>query len=325
MTDSEIELQREQKMREMYSRIRYPGLDSESSPEYVHHRRFVYGLLGLDVDSFFRGKTILDAGCGTGEETLFLASLGPAEIIGIDMSEGSLDHARSMAEKHGLRNVEFRTGSVLDRTVFPDALFDFVSSLGCIHHTPDTRAAFANLCRMVKPGGHLSTFIYNTFGHLVYNIQCGILDRLIGDDVDGRVRWARRLFARGGRSTSLREGVPFDSTGKLYDKYGVLYRDSRSLRALLTWHRDEGFTHVGSYPMFARDIIDGLKSRSGDGVWPPGVKGGLARTVDFLLSETPSPTRTWTLSRRFAMQLLLLGIGVRDYGSAFRMLAKKGN
>ena len=85
----------------MYSRIRYPGLDSESSPEYVHHRRFVYGLLGLDVDSFFRGKTILDAGCGTGEETLFLASLGPAEIIGIDMSEGSLDHARSMAEKHG--------------------------------------------------------------------------------------------------------------------------------------------------------------------------------------------------------------------------------
>ena len=84
----ESEAQRAQ--REMYSELRYPSLDAEHKERYEAHRLRVYTLLGIDPTTFFRGKTVLDAGCGTGEETLFLASLGPERIIGIDTSDPDL-------------------------------------------------------------------------------------------------------------------------------------------------------------------------------------------------------------------------------------------
>ena len=313
---------REARTREMYSRLRYPGLDPEGNALYVRHRRFVYERMGLAVERFFRGKTVLDAGCGTGEETLFLASLGPAKVIGIDTSAGSLETARESAERAGLGNVEFHQASVLDESVFQDACFDYVSSLGCIHHTPDMHGAFRNLCRMVRPGGYLCTFIYNSFGHFLYNLECDILDRLVGYEVDERVRVARRLFDWKRNKTFVREGVVAEYEARMYDKYGVLYRDSLSLRRLLAWYGAEGFSHAGSYPMYLRDMLDALQAREAEGRLPGGMKGVLARILDTVLRKQ-QPDREWTLSRRFAMQGLLLLMGLYDYGSAFRVLGHK--
>ena len=216
------ELEKEQRVRAMYSQIRYPGLNPEDNARYVRHRRYIYQTLGLDVERFFQGKIVLDAGCGTGEETIFLATLGPGKIIGIDTSEGSLEVAREGAKRAGVENVEFHHASVLDETAFPQAAFDYVSSLGCIHHTPDMPRAFANLCRMVRPGGYLCTFIYNSFGHFLYNLECNWLDRLAGDDVEKRVEMARRLFDWRRDKSFYREGVAAAYDGRIYDKYGVL-------------------------------------------------------------------------------------------------------
>ena len=307
-------------MREMYSRIRYPRLEPEANDQYVRHRRFIYSRLGVDTDSFFKGKTILDAGCGTGEETLFLASLGPDRIIGVDTSEGSLDYAKKSATALGVDNVEFRFGSVLDTELFPDASFDYLSSLGCIHHTPDTHGAFANLCRMVKPGGHLCTFIYNSFGHALYNLQCLTLDLLAGNDIDNRVKWARRLFALGRGDTMIREGVPSDRTARLYDKYGVLYRDSILLETHLRWYKEQGFTHEGSFPMYARDIIHAFEARNPGG--GGGLKGIAGKLLNVLMPSSAGQ-RNWTFIRRKSMQELLLLMGLLDYGSAFRILGRK--
>ena len=312
----------ESRMREMYSRIRYPRLNPESNEQYVRHRRFVYSRLGIDVDSFFRGKAILDAGCGTGEETLFLASLGPEKVIGVDTSEGSLEYAKESAAKLGVCNVEFRYGSVLDTSLFPDGSFDYISSLGCIHHTPDTHAAFVNLCRMVRPQGHLSTFIYNTFGHAVYNLQCSTLDHLAGNNIDERVKWARRLFALGRGDTMIREGIPSDRTARLYDKYGVLYRDSITLDTPLKWYREQGFTHEGSFPMYLRDIIHAYTAAAEGSA--RGLKGVVGKLLNTLLPKSPG-RREWTFVRRAGMQKLLLLMGIVDYGSAFRILGRKTN
>ena len=95
------EEQRQRRVQQMYSE-RYPALDPADNERYERHRRAVYAMLCIDPDTFFRGKTILDGGCGTGEETLFLASLGPEHVIGIDTSEGSLDYARGRAREAGL-------------------------------------------------------------------------------------------------------------------------------------------------------------------------------------------------------------------------------
>ena len=309
----------EARVRAMYSRIRYPGLSAVDNESYVRHRQFVYRVQGLDLARWLPGKVVLDAGCGTGEETLFLARHGVGRVIGIDTSEGSIDQARRSAAEHGLANVEFRVASVLDETVFPDEHFDMVSSLGCIHHTPDTHRAFRNLCRMVRPGGYLNTFIYNSFGHFVYNLQCGLLDLIAGEDVDRRVRLGRRLFEWGSAEGFEREGVSGSSEARLYDKYGVLYRDSLPLRRLLFWYREEGFGHVGSFPMYWSDLIDAYEARLGE------LQGMKGRILNLARRACGPRQRSsdWGWVRRTSVQALLLLLGFRDYGSACRILGQK--
>lgn len=311
----------EARVQAMYSVVRYPSLDPLDEARYVRHRRCVYGLLGLDVDTFCRGKSVLDAGCGTGEETLFLAGLGAERVVGIDTSSGSLEVARAGARRLGAGNVEFRQVSVLDGDAFAAESFDFVSSLGCIHHTPDMPAAFANLCRWVKPGGHLCTFIYNSFGHFYYNLECGVLDRLAGQDVERRVRLARRLFDWRGARPFRREGIVAAPHGRIYDKYGVLYRESLTLGRVLDWYRQAGFDHAGSFPMHLKDMVAAARARDGGDGAAGGWRGRVAALLDSCLR--PQPRRAWTARRRASMQLLLLGMGLLDYGNAFRVLGRK--
>jgi 2-polyprenyl-3-methyl-5-hydroxy-6-metoxy-1,4-benzoquinol methylase len=314
------EEERQRRVREMYSGLRYPALDPADNARYERHRRAVYAMLGIDPDVFFRGKTILDGGCGTGEETLFLASLGPERIVGIDTSEGSLEYARARAAEAGMDNVEFRHVSVLDGTSFEAASFDYVSSLGCIHHTPRMRDAFDNLCRMLRPGGHLCTFIYNSYGHFLYNRQCDLLDRFVGDNVEQRVRVARRWFDWRRATTFQREGVTSTADHRLYDKYGVLYRDSLTVRQLLGWYEANGVQQVASFPMSMRDMLSAYQAHSGeDG---SGSKRLIAQVADRILPAAPQ-SRQWTWARRAQMQGLLLLLGLYDYGSAFRILGQK--
>ncbi len=308
-------------VRGMYSKLRYPRLDPDSKSTYVAHRRYVYSRMGLDPDSFFRGKVILDAGCGTGEETLFLSTLGPDLVIGIDTSEGSLEYAMESAKAEGISNVEFRSLSVLDESIFDDGKFDYVSSLGCIHHTPSTRGAFDNLCRLVKPGGYLATFIYNSFGHMFYNLECKILDWSVGNDVEARVELARKLFDWKRDKTFRREGVATSYDARIYDKYGVIYRDSITLKTLLGWYADCGFSHHGSFPMYWRDMINAFKAREGTQQTAEGAKAAIAKFFE-LLPGGDQP-RHWSTFRRFSMQALLLLVGLYDYGSSFRIVGQK--
>ena len=314
------EAQRERLTREMYSQLRYPSLDPEHKASYENHRLLIYRLLGIEPTTFFQGKTILDGGCGTGEETMFLASLGPQKVIGIDTSDGSLDSARNRAREAGIENVEFLHASVLDDKMFADGEFDYVSSLGCIHHTPRMRQAFDNLSRMVKPDGHLCTFLYNSFGHFLYNLECDWLDRVAGDDIDERMRLGRRYLDWRRGTSFRREGIPSSWDARLYDKYAVLYRDSLTLKQLLGWYQEQGLEEVGSYPMKFGDMIAAYRAHSGDEMHS--IRGVVARVLS-PLATAPSGPRRWVWRRRAWMQSVLFLLGLYDYGGAFRVLAQK--
>jgi ubiquinone/menaquinone biosynthesis C-methylase UbiE len=122
-------------------------------PETENHWRLFYS--GDEV----KGKTVLDSGCGTGIFSIIFANHGAAQVTGIDISRGSLETARGLAEKFGLDNTRFLQQDMLELP-FPDAGFDIVWAWGTVHHTTDPFRAIDQLIRVLKPEGSLLLAVY---------------------------------------------------------------------------------------------------------------------------------------------------------------------
>jgi arsenite methyltransferase len=102
------------------------------------------------------GERVLDLGSGAGTDSLVAAQMvGVGGLVtGIDMSVAMLAKARSAASARGVHNVEFVEGEA-ERLPFSDASFDVVISNGVIDLIPDKDAVFAELRRVLEPGGRI--------------------------------------------------------------------------------------------------------------------------------------------------------------------------
>ncbi len=102
------------------------------------------------------GQVVLDLGCGAGTDLLIAAQMvGPeGRAIGIDMTAAMLDRARQSATEMGLRNVELHQG-LIESLPLPDESVDVVISNGVIDLVPDKDAVFAEIDRVLRPGGRL--------------------------------------------------------------------------------------------------------------------------------------------------------------------------
>jgi SAM-dependent methyltransferase len=92
--------------------------------------------------------TALDAACGTGRHTEYLATLGH-DVIGVDSSPEMLERARVRVPR-----AEFRDGD-LNRLPIPDDHVDLVVCALALSHIPDLTPAFTEFARVLRPGGHL--------------------------------------------------------------------------------------------------------------------------------------------------------------------------
>jgi arsenite methyltransferase len=102
------------------------------------------------------GERVLDLGSGAGTDSLVAAQMVGAEghVTGIDMTSAMLAKARGAATTMGFANVEFVEGEA-ERLPFADASFDAVISNGVIDLIPDKDAVFAELFRVLRPGGRM--------------------------------------------------------------------------------------------------------------------------------------------------------------------------
>lgn len=101
------------------------------------------------------GKLVLDAGCGAGRYMDVAARAG-AEVVGVDLSF-AVDVARkNLAAFPRCHFVQ----ADLSRLPFRRECFDFVYSIGVLHHTPDTHASFSSLVRTIRPGGGIAIWVY---------------------------------------------------------------------------------------------------------------------------------------------------------------------
>jgi len=103
-----------------------------------------------------RGERVLDLGSGAGTDSLVAAQMvGPeGRVVGIDMTREMLAKARAAAAEMGASNVEFLE-SEAEQLPFADESFDVVISNGVIDLVPDKDAVFAELFRVLVPGGRI--------------------------------------------------------------------------------------------------------------------------------------------------------------------------
>lgn len=99
---------------------------------------------------------VIDIGSGGGMDCLLAAkAVGPnGTVIGIDMTDAMLERSRGAARVAGLANVRFEKAD-MTRLPLPNDSVDVVISNGVINLAPDKEAVFAELFRVVKPGGRL--------------------------------------------------------------------------------------------------------------------------------------------------------------------------
>ncbi len=112
----------------------------------------------------WRGRRVLEIGCGLGTDTINFARAG-ARVSVIELSERSLELARKRAELYGCENeIDFYHGNAEDlASVVPVEPFDLIYSFGVIHHTPHPERVLAALPAYMAPRARLKLMVYHRY------------------------------------------------------------------------------------------------------------------------------------------------------------------
>ncbi|MCE5213591.1 MAG: methyltransferase domain-containing protein [Methanobacterium sp.] len=131
------------------------GYSDREAIRLVDQAKTLASLLHHDI-KFPDGSSILEAGCGVGAQTITLARNSPkAEITSVDISEPSLEQAKSLIKKEGIKNVQFERADIMELP-FDDESFDHMFICFVLEHLPDPNAALESLKRVIRKGGTIT-------------------------------------------------------------------------------------------------------------------------------------------------------------------------
>ncbi|HEV8376493.1 MAG TPA: methyltransferase domain-containing protein [Candidatus Polarisedimenticolia bacterium] len=119
-----------------------------------YEKQFLDWIHPLTPDDF-RGKVVLDAGCGKGRHAFFSASFGAREVIAFDLSpsvEAAFRNTRHLPNVHIVR------ADIHRLPLKP--VFDLAYCIGVLHHLPDPAKGFHTLRMYIRPGGCFAAWVY---------------------------------------------------------------------------------------------------------------------------------------------------------------------
>ena len=129
-----------------------------------YHFEKLHHLLRLVNFEGYRGKQVLEVGCGAGTDLVRFAK-GGAQVTGVDLSSSAIALARQNFAQHGL-TADLREADG-ERLPFPNDAFDLVYAHGVVQYTADDRALVRECHRVLKPDGQAVFQVYNRISWLM--------------------------------------------------------------------------------------------------------------------------------------------------------------
>jgi demethylmenaquinone methyltransferase/2-methoxy-6-polyprenyl-1,4-benzoquinol methylase len=139
----------------------------------------------------FHPQAILDIATGTGDFAILAAEmLKPQRLIGADISEGMMEIGRHKVQEKGMQHIISFEKEDCTRLSYPDASFDAVTAAFGIRNFADLDKGLSEMCRVLKPGGHLSivelttpvSFPMRQLFHIYAHTVLPVYGRLISKD-----------------------------------------------------------------------------------------------------------------------------------------------
>lgn len=219
---------------EFYNEIKFPNYDGmeDFSALIKKGEKSIFGAM-LDREIPMNVK-VLEAGCGTGQMSLFLSRFG-REIFGIDLSIGSLKLAQKFKKENDLNNVHLMKMN-LNNLFFPNDYFDVIISNGVLHHTSDPKKSFEHLTKYLKKDGIIIIGLYHRYGRLWTNIR-QLLIKYFGNKLKYLdVRNYSNNFSKGKRKAWFN------------DQYKNPKESSHTYSEVLSWFDDKNIDFLSSIP-----------------------------------------------------------------------------
>ncbi|HEX4381538.1 MAG TPA: class I SAM-dependent methyltransferase [Myxococcales bacterium] len=244
---------RTEAVRAFYLRAPFPGYPPRDSLSALRARAGRSDFVRLLDRSIDGDASVLELGCGTGQLSLFLAT-AERRIVGADLSRASLLLAARAAERYRLRGVCF-VESDLRTPGLRKGAFDVVIASGVLHHTPDPKASFAAMVKLVKPGGAVVVGLYNSYARLPLRLRRAV------HKLTGKVPFDPVLRDR--------KAEPARREAWLRDQYEHPEEHRHTLAEVQGWFRENGVDYLRAYPspLLAEEPPDSLFQPLEDN-WP---------------------------------------------------------
>ena len=200
-----------------------------------------------------KGLRVLDAGCGGGRYSKVCGEAG-ATVIGADHS-AAVSKARQLCSH--LPNVAFVQADLKRLPLEPQS-FDFVFSIGVMHHDADTKSVFDAVSKLVKPGGRYSVWLYRRNQWWQEWINSSLRSRTIRMDSEKLERWCEWGAWLGGLpviNKTLNKIVNFSAHPNrenrvcdTFDWYAPQYQYHHTVAELRSWFEAAGFHDIRELP-----------------------------------------------------------------------------
>lgn len=219
-----------------YNKYQYPKSNHYTSNQKRTNKKIILKILNTAklTEKDLKNKRILDAGCGTGEKSIFFAKAGAKEVVAIDFSKGQLFEAKKKAKKEKLNNIFFYEKDIINDSLEDLKNFDIVVSLGVLHHTKNPKQGFSQIVGQLSDDGVILLGLYHKYSRIRYRLYRFFLRTFVSKDPEKIINLIYKFNKN-----------PRTPISTLYDRYCVPHESYHTLKEIKKWFKEKNISYIG--------------------------------------------------------------------------------